>query len=171
MKSADVPARPRIPNLTFRGGRMECGPWVPWLGTSGGGRCGVRRQGRSHYGTSAHPARLQHLDDAHRRFQMPSTVESAVRLSRSLEGCARGVGHGRMILGARPRRVDVMQIDDICELLPTPKTTLYYDPDGRCESAYVQLRTGRPVKKVEPDPRYLVSVYFGVGEVPIGIRM
>ena len=76
-----------------------------------------------------------------------------------------------MILGARPRRVDVMQIDDICELLPTPKTTLYYDPDGRCESAYVQLRTGRPVKKVEPDPRYLVSVYFGVGEVPIGIRM
>ena len=51
------------------------------------------------------------------------------------------------------------------------KTTLYYDPEGRCEAAYIELAPGRALRREEPDPRYLVSVYFGEGDVPLGIRI
>lgn len=43
----------------------------------------------------------------------------------------------------------------------TSRTTIYYDPQGVPEAAYVQFRPGKPLKKVQPDPRYLVSVYLG----------
>jgi hypothetical protein len=51
------------------------------------------------------------------------------------------------------------------------RTTLYYDPAGRCEGAYVEVAEGRAVAKVEPDPRYLVAVYFDEERRPLGIRI
>src|SRR5437867_2711690 len=57
------------------------------------------------------------------------------------------------------------------ETSPGFKTTLYYSPTGVCEAAYVELAEGRPIRRAEPDPRYLVTVYFGDGDVPLGVRI
>jgi hypothetical protein len=51
------------------------------------------------------------------------------------------------------------------------RTTLFYDPDGRCEGAHVEVAEGRAVEKVEPDPSWLVAVYFDEERRPLGIRI
>lgn len=50
------------------------------------------------------------------------------------------------------------------------KTTLYYSPEGVCEAAYIELASGKAVRKEDPDPRYVVSVYFDQLGSPVGVR-
>ena len=51
------------------------------------------------------------------------------------------------------------------------KTTFYYSPEGAFEGAYLQIAEGKPVRKAEPDPRYLVSVYFDENGKSLGVRV
>ena len=56
-------------------------------------------------------------------------------------------------------------------LLPTPKTTFYFDPAGVVEAAYIQIRAGRPVRTVQPVREHMVSLYLGRGDVLLGFKM
>ena len=55
--------------------------------------------------------------------------------------------------------------------LTEPRTTLYFDPAGLPEGAYIEFRTGKTVKTEQPSDTALVFVCLGYDGQPVGVKM
>ena len=55
--------------------------------------------------------------------------------------------------------------------LSEPRTTLFYDPSGKPEGAYIEFRTGKTVRTERPSENALVFLCMGFDNEPVGVKM
>ena len=55
--------------------------------------------------------------------------------------------------------------------LSEPRTTLFFDPSGQPEGAYIEFRTGKTVRTEQPSEAALVFLCLGYDDQPVGVKM